>query len=391
MLKVPDIKNLIFGFHIFRKMFFLNLPLNKIIKVSLGKYIHELLLDNETVIIPGFGAFVSNYKPAEIKEESNEIIPPSKEITFNQKIRNNDGLLVGYIADIEGISHFDALKLIEKERENIIYRLDKGEKITLEKTGILLPNENQEIQFEPFVEDHLLLDSYGLETISLENDLPDAEIKTAKPITANSEEKVDKSLKNEPEEIVPKISDELNEPELNTEKIAEFISANNSHSEESKKKRSWLWYLLVLIPIIIAGYFVAKDELTNNVPVSSVPDNDTIKISSTLKDEIVPIDTFQNDSVEAVKSDSVQIIESKIDSIISQKFYLIGGGFKVEENANKFLEQFDVEGFEAFHLGKIRNFYFVAIGVYNSEREALNAKSNFQGKKPDSDVWVYIE
>ena len=83
--------------------------------MRIDKYIKELLLENETVIIPGFGAFISTYKPAEINKENDTIKPPSKEISFNQNIRNNDGLLVGHVADAQGISHFDALKEIEKE------------------------------------------------------------------------------------------------------------------------------------------------------------------------------------------------------------------------------------------------------------------------------------
>ena len=83
------------------------------------------------------------------------------------KIRNNDGVLVGYIAESEGISHFDALKKIEKERENIIYQLDKGEKVTLENTGVLFFDKKHEIQFESFHDDNLLLDSFGLEATSL--------------------------------------------------------------------------------------------------------------------------------------------------------------------------------------------------------------------------------
>ncbi|MFW6246427.1 MAG: hypothetical protein ACOC13_03130, partial [Tangfeifania sp.] len=110
--------------------------------MKLGKYIQLLLPEYETVIIPGLGAFMSTYKPAEIDKESGEINPPSKTVIFNQKIRNNDGLLVATIAEKEGISHFEALQKIETERENILYQLDKGEKVILEKIGELQYDDN---------------------------------------------------------------------------------------------------------------------------------------------------------------------------------------------------------------------------------------------------------
>ena len=135
--------------------------------MNLGKYIHELLLKNETVIIPGFGAFTSIYKPSETDEEKEVLKPPSKIIGFDPQIRNNDGLLVGKVAEEEEISHFDALKRIEKERENILHYLDKIGRKTLEGTGELFYDENREINFTPVLDENLLLESYGLEPISL--------------------------------------------------------------------------------------------------------------------------------------------------------------------------------------------------------------------------------
>lgn len=138
--------------------------LQKLPRVDLGQHINKLLFDNDLVIIPGFGAFVLKYKPAEINEESDEILPPTKEITFDQKIRNNDGLLVGAVANELKISHFDALKEIERERENLHYQLDKGERVTIEKTGILYYDSEHNLCFEALSNSDIQLDSFGLET-----------------------------------------------------------------------------------------------------------------------------------------------------------------------------------------------------------------------------------
>lgn len=116
--------------------------------VKLAKYIYDLLLENETVIIPGFGAFVSTYKPAQIGD--NEIKPPSKEISFTQQIRNNDGLLVAAIARKAKISQPNALKRIERECENMLYQLDKGEDLIVENLGKLFYNKKNKIQFTSF-------------------------------------------------------------------------------------------------------------------------------------------------------------------------------------------------------------------------------------------------
>ena len=91
--------------------------------MEITAYIKELLVENDYVIIPGLGAFVAGYKPAHTDDTQESILPPSKEVTFNRKLKNNDGLLVGTIASEEGISRFDALKKVEEFRENIQYRI----------------------------------------------------------------------------------------------------------------------------------------------------------------------------------------------------------------------------------------------------------------------------
>ena len=45
----------------------------------------------------------------------------------------------------------------------MIYRLDLGEKVSLENTGVLFYNENREIQFNSSDVDYWLPDAFGLE------------------------------------------------------------------------------------------------------------------------------------------------------------------------------------------------------------------------------------
>ncbi|MCK5538938.1 MAG: SPOR domain-containing protein [Bacteroidales bacterium] len=360
--------------------------LQEILNVMIGKYIHKLLLENETVIIPGFGAFVSNYKPAEIDEETNELKPPSKEISFNQQIRNNDGLLVGCIADGEGISHFDALKNIEKERENIIYQLDKGEKVVLEETGELFFNEHNEIQFEPFEDENLLLDSFGLESILLEDRIK--EQKEAEPIIEPViHEKIEKT------EVEPVIHLEEKEPDPIIKKaeppVLDAPIADELKNNEKKKKRSSLWLLLILAPIIIVGVFIINQN-------SNTEKDEALEKETTLINKEKPrlnADSVIVDSISATNKDSTIVEETEIDSNViaipdSPKFYLVGGSFKEEKNAEKYVEQLREKGFNSFQLGKRGNFYVIGIGEYETELEAVSAKQEFVKKNPGSGVWI---
>ena len=332
--------------------------------MNLGQYINKLLFENDTVIIPGFGALVSKYKPAEINSETGEITPPSKEIFFHRQIRHEDGLLSGYIAENESLSQIDALKIIEKECENIIYRLDKGEKVLLEEVGEFFLNEINEIQFEPHFKENLLIDSFGLEPVNIFEENTELE-----PIIT----------------LIP----------------------------ETKKKARRLWYLLLLIPLAAIAFFVlsnnqdkVKVKEQENNQNSEIPE-DTANIISIIDSiQVLPsdsiIDTMQVlssdstiNSTQPLAIDSLEVTEYELNTtepiinIDTTKFYLVGGSFKEEKNAEKYIEQFNIEGYEPFYIGKTGSFHLVGLGRYNTEQEANKAKKDFIEKKPYSGVWVY--
>ena len=75
-------------------------------------YLIELLKDNECVIIPEFGAFISKRHSATIDYANHRFMPPYKEIVFNSKLTNNDNLLVDFISQKENISAEESLNKI---------------------------------------------------------------------------------------------------------------------------------------------------------------------------------------------------------------------------------------------------------------------------------------
>lgn len=361
--------------------------------MKLGKYIQLLLPENETVIIPGFGAFISTYKPAEIDKESGEIKPPSKAVNFNRQIRNNDGLLVATIAEKEGISHFEALQKIEMERENMLYQLDKGEKVILEKIGELQHDEQQNIRFNPYEGENLLLDAFGLENASPlkeiteeESELDDEDKKLKEFVAAINEQPSEKeAVEKEPP------SERVKEPEPVLEE-----------KQEGKKNRSWLWFLLILLPLIGVGIFMIRKDNEKIPPSAARNDRPVITDIAPDETELVAPDTIPEDTLKVAAQQEAEAVNLR-DSVNqkdqensgpylepdSLKYYLVAGSFKEKENADKFLNQLENEGLNPFHLGKQGNFYIIGLGEYNSEQEAFDAQDEFLAKNPESGVWIY--
>ncbi len=381
--------------------------------LNLSNFIHSLLLENETVIIPGFGAFISTYKPAEIS--GNEIKPPSKEISFTTQIKNNDGLLVEIIARKAKISQRNAMKRVDKARENMLYELDNGESVILENIGRLSYNEKNEIQFTPFEEENLLLDSFGLETITMKDSVekPD-ETEAEEVIVPAVEAAIMNETGNDPE-ITDKpesqsITEEA-EPENQTENIPEDEKGNKPVSEpivaepfkypeykqaqvyeepEERKRKSWLWYLLLLIPILIVAYFMlnknSKTEITDIGPEQSP----IIELQEPPVEEIAPVDNVQTDSLQTAETEEpVNIIPEPVLTHETGKYYLVGGGFESEENAENYILQLKEKGIEGFLCGKKGKLFLVGIESFDSEDDAMKSLNKHFKSNPKWKLWIF--
>ena len=134
--------------------------------MEINQYIKELLLLNDCVIIPEFGGFVANYKPATI--ENNQFFPPAKEIAFNNKLNSNDGLLINYISETEGIDYFSARLKLDSFVEATNLNLERNRNVYFEGVGYLHYDSRENLLFEPQLRQNLLVDSYGLQNFSYE-------------------------------------------------------------------------------------------------------------------------------------------------------------------------------------------------------------------------------
>ena len=357
------------------------------------------------VIIPGFGAFISEYQPAQMNEESQEIKPPSSRLVFNPQIRNNDGLLVGYVAETLRSSHFEALQKIEKERDNILYQLDKGEKVELDELGTLSYNDKNEIQFISEEDKHLSLESFGLETTSLkeneeeqveaipepqeeplheEPEVSDEQDQESKAITEEKEEEPSEETQEEPEEKT-----EVEEPEEIEEAVPVVSAVTEEPREEKKKKRGWIWLLIILLPLIAVSVFILMKDKGTNTPVSPPPQT---VIEPEKEEPVVVVDSSEQDTSQVSEQDTTTeetpVNEEEALTTEGPKFYLVGGSFKEKENAESYMVTLREKGFEPFDMGMYGDFYIIGLGTYNSEEEALEAKSEMLERNPESGIWV---
>lgn len=306
--------------------------------MEVNQYISELLYGQDCVIIPELGAFVSEYKPAFFNDSGEVLFPPSKEISFNPKLKNNDGLLMNAISANERISLTDALKKIGEFRDNIQYRLEKGETVEIEGLGSLKINDTNQMVFESESDRNFLLDAFGLNPASLK--APEAK----------------------PAAVMVKPA-------------------------EKPDKRSWAWLFFLLIPAAAIAVFIylyfSNREPNNQIrqPVEeTAPGQHIEQVTSAIDSTGMAVDTIKKE----VEPPAVTVQTNTP----GEKYYLIGGSFMAKENADKYFSKVEKSGYQPVYLGKQGSFFIVAIGLYNSFEEADSVKNEYAAREPDSGIWV---
>ena len=129
--------------------------------------IQDLLLTNNCVIIPEFGAFIGNYCPAEIKLSDHKILPPNKTIAFNRSLQSNDGLLINALSANSGMTYKEAEEKVFEFSKMCNETLLHNKSLILKNLGRLVLDETEKIQFQPYLNRNYLLKSFGLQTLSL--------------------------------------------------------------------------------------------------------------------------------------------------------------------------------------------------------------------------------
>ena len=132
--------------------------------MQLSKAINSLLYTNDCVTVPGFGSFIVNKFSSVYDEKKGKFYPPSRRVSFNPKIKNNDGLLANFISEKESISYEVAVKNIHNEVISWKKKLNT-EPLLLDNIGELSYNSDENIIFSPDLDSNHFLGSYGLPSI----------------------------------------------------------------------------------------------------------------------------------------------------------------------------------------------------------------------------------
>jgi CCDC81-like prokaryotic HU domain 1/CCDC81-like prokaryotic HU domain 2 len=117
--------------------------------IIIANEIKELLYEQQTVIIPGLGAFVASYKSAMVEPLQGQFVPPNFSIRFNENLLVNDGVLKDFIQKKYTMPAIEANRVIDNFVKESQLALELHELVAIPEVGRLYRDNTGKIQFLP--------------------------------------------------------------------------------------------------------------------------------------------------------------------------------------------------------------------------------------------------
>lgn len=311
------------------------------VSMQLATYINDLLYRYECVIIPGFGAFLTQYRSAKIDGASHTFFPPGKTLSFNRQLQTNDGLLANYVASVENCSYDVALQKIRSFTGNLSLELSENQSVEIKNIGDFSLNEENKVQFTPSEKENFSTASFGLATF-----------------------------------VSPQIARELHQEAAKTnEEQAPLL-----FTPEKRHAVPYLKYAAVgLIAIAVSGLGGMK-----------LYEGQVQKHNFAEKQKA-------NVLIENQIQEATFVIENPLPALNvtlakeTGHYHIVAGAFRIEANAAKKVRQLSEKGFVARTIGQ--NKYGLHQVIYSSHEDRLEALQTLRTIKrtENKDAWLLVQ
>lgn len=132
---------------------------------ELARHIESLLLDNDCVVVPQFGGFVTQHVAAERIEDEGLFLPPMRTVRFNPDLQANDGLLVGSLMKTYRITESEAKRKLHALVLELRQTLLENTSCDFGSMGVFTQNEDGEVSFAPCQAGTVCPALYGLDAL----------------------------------------------------------------------------------------------------------------------------------------------------------------------------------------------------------------------------------
>ena len=316
----------------------------------LEHYISDLLYRYNCVVVPGFGAFLTQKNSAKINVVTNTFSAPNKSIVFNRQLTSNDGLLVSYVSNAEKVSYETALVEIENQVKVWQDVLIQETSLHLKNIGSLTRNNEDKILFQPANETNYLTSSFGLSNFN----------------------------------SIPVLREELKEEIVEIEEKIPFVISPERRA--TSPFRPYLKYAAILMLAFstgITGYRAYKQQRTNEqVARQDAQEYVNKQIQEATFFDLSPLE-LPTVTIDASSSSTVK------EGV--ETHYIVAGAFRVKGNADRKIEQLKALGFNAGYYGtNAYGLHMVTFDSYTNANDALKALREIKLTQ-SKDAWLLSE
>lgn len=131
------------------------------------KGIKEQLFFNNYLVLPNFGGFVLKSNPTHFSSSGTVLMPPSKTLSFNSQLKQNDGVLAIWLQNNLKCTSSEALSNLNEFADYCKSILNTRRRLSIEGVGFFYLDFENNTCFEPQLDTNFLADSFGLKPISL--------------------------------------------------------------------------------------------------------------------------------------------------------------------------------------------------------------------------------
>lgn len=305
-------------------------------------HIADLLYRYQCVVVPSFGAFLTQIKPACLQDDSNTFYPPSKTVSFNAQLQSNDGLLVAHIARLEDKPYEEVLAAIESQSEKWSRTLRREGALELSPLGTFHRNAEGKALFEPEAKNNFLTAAFGLS-----------------PVHANRVTR--EALKEEVSEMEERIP-----------------FAFTPERRESYGLSPYLKYAAIILLSLTTGltaFSISKSQKEREAVAR-------IEAQQEVSKKIQEATFFNAEPLE------LPSLTLEVAKKVQGQHHIIAGAFRIRENADKKIRQLREKGFDARYLGvNDYGLHQVAYGSYAEAGAALDALRKIK-RTVSPDAWL---
>jgi nucleoid DNA-binding protein len=347
----------------------------------LSNYLKALIESNNRIIIPDFGAFM-------IQDS-----PEGKQISFNDFLKFNDGLLVNQIIKTDKVSKIQATDQIKEFITEVEKSFAQNKPYEISGLGLLSKDNHGNIKFETKIEQKKAVKptSYDSKpTIVLDEEVkkpvePKKEVPTeAKPIVKEEIKTVSPPIEKKPDIPVitsPKIEEK--KQEYTGKPASTFTTETNvkltdkkpmTTSTQNQNNTSRNVIIIIVAALIIAGgtYVFLKYGMGK-------------KEAAVV--EVIPVPEPIVDTVAMEVEEPIVVEEAPVDENV-KKFYLIAGSFKVPSNAERFNKKLIGEGFESDVIVRKNGYHCVSLKTFYTWNDVVAEWRKMKDTNPG--VWILI-